>query len=217
LVRGLMAGLERHLQRGRERVLAEVLGKRAQVAEQPSKVVEGLAAADAPQALDRRVVLEAVGAALADAVPAAMLGGERHPHLLRPALHDLVEVARHGEEGAEDEQADRDGAHRQGVDQAAAPEAGERLLEEVDARPQQRHACDYNQRPCPSWSASRGARAPARRPSPTSCSPGSAATAASRSRRTPTTRTAARCLPRPGPRSTTTIPTPSTPRCWCRT
>jgi len=96
-------------------------------------------AKSAPDSLQGRILTELVVEALAREVGGLVLEEERHLHLLRPARHDLAEVAGHAQEGAQHEQAHRDGAHGQRVDEAAPPEAGEGLLEEVREGPQQGH------------------------------------------------------------------------------
>ena len=78
----------------------------------------------------------------------AVLEVERDLHLLASSASTTsLEVAGHGEERAQHEQADRDGADGQRVDEAAAPEAGERLLEEVGERAQDHHRPALSPRP----------------------------------------------------------------------
>ena len=62
-----------------------------------------------------------------------------HLNRLGPARDEARERARHREEGAQHEQADGDRADRHRVHEAAAPQAGERFVQEVGERAQERH------------------------------------------------------------------------------
>jgi hypothetical protein len=59
--------------------------------------------------------------------------------LLGPLRDHVAEAAGHGQEGAQHEQADGDRAHRDRVHQAAPPQAGARLREEILERSEPRH------------------------------------------------------------------------------
>ena len=139
LGRRLPLGGQGHLERGGERVLAEVLGQRAQVAEHLAEAPERLLAAHEVHRADRRVLAQPVLEARANAVLGAVLEVDDHLDLLGPARDQLAEAAGHGQERAEHEQADRDRPDRHRVDEAAAPEAGGGLGDEVGDRAQERH------------------------------------------------------------------------------
>ena len=167
---------------------------------------------------DRGVLAQAVLEARSDALLGAVLEVDDHLDLLGPARDHRAQAAGHGQEGPQDEEADRDRADRDRVDEAAAPEAGGGLGHEVEsARRMGIGQRDYN----PLHDRARRNRGGdgvgqdvAGRQDPRAGGRGSL----------PADRTGLllqgrqhALAPRPRPRSTTTIPTPSTPRSSSRT